>query len=223
MDPHILLHIVTLTSHRSPITLTLKVATRGKTSKYWARYALEKQAKMHARDVLLASDTFAEEGDEAVCNVPEPIKSRDNKKRSARDKARRLARDAKAEHAFWPAEDDEPIKSIELPAAIEGPLLSVTARMGESAPSVPAGWWSVVGKHGKIVKYERPSKRRPRTRKVEEPPESIWALEEAAGPSKCLRALYDATSHRVKVPCHNLPCRVVAPGGLGWLGMAWDG
>ena len=63
-----------------------------------------------------------------------------------------------------------------------------------STPSVPTGWWSVVGKHGKTVRIERPSKRRPRTRKAEEPPESIWALEEAAAPSKCLQALHNATS-----------------------------
>ena len=39
-------------------------------------------------------------------------------------------------------------------------------------PSVPTGWWSVVGKHGKTVKI----------------------LEEEAAPSKCLQALHNATS-----------------------------
>ena len=57
------------------------------------------------------------------------------------------------------------------------PTLSRLPGEAISTPSVPTGWWSVVGKHGKTIKIERPSKRRPRTRKAEEPPESTWALE----------------------------------------------
>ena len=216
-----------------------KAATRGRTVKYWTRHKLEWQAKIQARDALLASPMFSDEGDaleecaalttlaarhsqlaarrspltltahphrtpltltlrRASLGVPAPTK-RDNKKLGARDKARRLARDAKAEYAFWPAELDEPAESTELPAAAtETSLPTVTPQMSVSKRSLPTGWWSVVGKHGKTVKFERPSKRRPRTRKAEAVPESIWALEEAPAPSKCLQALHTAMSRHEK-------------------------
>jgi len=179
-----------------------KAATLGRTVKYWTRYRQQHALKIQARDALLASAMFSDEDDaleeRASLGVPAPTK-RDNKKLGARDKARRLARDAKAEYAFWPAELDEPAESTELPAAAtETSLPTVTPQMSVSKRSLPTGWWSVVGKHGKTVKFERPSKRRPRTRKAEAVPESIWALEEAPAPSKCLQALHTATSRHEK-------------------------
>ena len=171
-----------------------KAASRGQTAKYWARYRQAHKLKVHARDVLLASAMFAEGDDQAIPFEPEELKQRDNKKNSAREKNRRRARDAKAEQAFWPAELDEPVYSTAVIEVLPTVMPTVAVREPKSKPMLPAGWWSVVGKYGKTVKYERPSRRRPRSRKSKAILDSIWALEEAPSSSKCLQDLRDITS-----------------------------
>jgi len=184
-----------------------KTATRGRDAKYWARYRQQHDLKLHARDALLAEILFSGSSDDmetSFSQTMKPLKMRDNKKNSNRERARRHARDAKYEDAFWPEElHDSAFTSIAIPVDDDIKPPTMTApRAAKAKQPVPARWWQVVGKNGKAIKIEKPGRRTTRPRKEKAAAESIWALEVMPAASKCLQALHDDTARHEKASSH---------------------
>ena len=170
------------------------MAMRGRTTKYWGHYRQEKAAKLHTRDSLLASMMFDDEIDAAEdrCGpermpMPMPMKMRDNKKNSAREKARRGARDAKY-FCYWDEEAAE-IEPEHVPTW-SAPAASVK-------PMIPAGSWELVGKGGKTISFTKPKKKRSRPRKQEL--DLLVVLEATPLASKCLQGVYDESARHEKM------------------------
>lgn len=174
-----------------------KEAARGRLARHWGQYRQGKVAKAHAHNSLLASMMMLDEevdAPEGRCGtertpLPPPMTVRNHKKNSAREQARRRARDAKC-WSYW----DEEAAETE-PEHV--PMYSAPAPCMK--PTIPAGSWELVGKRGKTISFTSPpTKKRVRTRK-EGKPEALLHLEASPMASKCLQDVYQDAIHHQKV------------------------
>lgn len=174
-----------------------KEATRGRLAKYWGQYRQGKARMAHAHDSLLASMMFDDEVEapEGRCGpermpTPRPMKVHDNKKKSARERTRRSARDAK----YWSYHDEEEddASALELDHV---PMWSAPAP--RTRPIIPAGSWELVGKRGKTISFTTPRKQK-RTRTRKEELDLPVILEANPMASRCLQDVYEGAARHEK-------------------------